>query len=153
MKIRDIGVIFSLVLIDLVTKSWVASQLRLYQSIEVIPNFFAITYTRNTGAAWSILAGQMTFFYIVTAIALIVLVRLLMQVKPTVNCQRVAFWLLIAGTLGNFYDRLVFQYVRDFLDFMIIGYDFPVFNVADTLLTIGVALLILDMIFGPKEAH
>ena len=151
MKLRDVLVISAIVLLDLITKQVVASNMRLYQSIEVIQGFFRITYATNTGAAWSMLSGQMVFFYIITVIALVVMVSLLMKTQNDDLFQRAALWLLLAGTLGNFYDRVVFQYVRDFLDFTIFGYDFPIFNVADISLTLGVGVILLETLLSARR--
>lgn len=151
MKLRDVLVISAIVLLDLVTKQVVASNMRLYQSFDVIEGFFRITYATNTGAAWSMLSGQMLFFYIITVVALGVMVSILMKTKENDLFQRTALWLLLAGTLGNFYDRIVFQYVRDFLDFTIFGYDFPIFNVADISLTLGVGVILLETLLSARR--
>jgi signal peptidase II len=144
MRKREVALIFAVVALDQITKYAIEARLSLGQSIELIKGFFSLTYTRNTGAAWSILTGQMTFFYIISTIALIVMTYFLWKTDKKETLQRVALALLIAGTLGNFIDRLMFQYVRDFLDFIIIGYDFPIFNVADISLNVAIGLLILE---------
>lgn len=146
MRKREVLLILAVVALDQITKYAIEAQLSLGQSIEIIKGFFSLTYARNTGAAWSILTGQMTFFYIISVIALVVMTYFLLKTDKKENLQRIALALLIAGTLGNFIDRLMFQYVRDFLDFIIIGYDFPIFNVADISLNVAIGLLILEAI-------
>jgi signal peptidase II len=146
MRKREVALILAVVALDQITKYAIEARLSLGQSIELIKGFFSLTYARNTGAAWSILTGQMTFFYIISTIALIVMTYFLLKTDKKENLQRIALALLIAGTLGNFIDRLMFQYVRDFLDFIIIGYDFPIFNVADISLNVAIGLLILEAI-------
>ena len=146
MRKREVLLILAVVALDQITKYSIEAQLSLGQSIEIIKGFFSLTYARNTGAAWSILTGQMTFFYIISTIALVVMTYFLVKTDKKENLQRIALALLIAGTLGNFIDRLMFQYVRDFLDFIIIGYDFPIFNVADISLNVAIGLLILEAV-------
>lgn len=86
----------------------------------------------------------MTFFYVVTIIALILLGWYFKNLKDYQIVQKIGVILMIAGTLGNFIDRLLFQFVRDSLDFRILDYNFPIFNIADILLVSGVFLLIID---------
>ena len=146
MRKREFLLILAVVALDQITKYSIEAQLSFGQSIEIIKGFFSLTYARNTGAAWSILSGQMTFFYIISTIALVVMTYFLFKTDKKEHLQRIALALLIAGTLGNFIDRLMFQYVRDFLDFIILGYDFPIFNVADISLNVAIGLLILETI-------
>ena len=153
MKKYEMITLFGILALDQITKIMVETSMKLYDSIDVIKGFFSITYVQNTGAAWSILEGQMWFFYVVTIVALIVMVYIFKDTKEHQWWMRLAVILLIAGTLGNFIDRLTLQYVRDFLDFMIFGYDFPVFNVADISLCVGVGMVALETLLSKEEEH
>lgn len=145
MKLKHVIIGIVVLLIDQITK--IAAETTLSSgAISVIPGFFRLTYAENTGAAWSMLEGKMWFFYIITIIALIIMVMFYRNQKEADELVKVSLVLMMAGTIGNFIDRLCFQHVRDFLDFIIFGYDFPIFNVADMALCIGVFLIIVDVL-------
>ncbi len=140
--------IIVLVVADQVTKALIAASPEQFGNLEVIHDFFYITYVKNTGAAWSMLAGQRGFLSLLAAVAIRVMIFYLNKMlKEDNKLSAVALALMIAGAAGNLIDRLMFGYVRDFLNFYIFGYDFPVFNVADICLTVGVCLLIISTIF------
>lgn len=139
-----------LFVIDQVTKFIVVQNMYLGEEIEIIKNFFSITYVRNTGAGFSILEGKMTFFYIITIFALIFLIGMLIKGQKEHHLYITSLLMMIGGTLGNFYDRISYQYVNDFLDFTIFGFDFAIFNMADVFLTVGVGLFILEYVLEIK---
>lgn len=147
----DLLIIVLGVVIDLVSKAVVASNMNLYDSIEIIPHFFYLTYYHNEGAAWGMLQGQQFLFMIITLIALVIMFIYYKSTEGKDRLSQLGIVLMVSGTLGNFYDRICFNYVRDFLDFYIFGYDFPIFNIADSLLCIGVGLLVLAMILDEKK--
>ena len=139
-------VAIAILIIDQVTKRIIATTMNIGDSYEVIPNFLNITSHRNNGAAWGILSGKMGFFYIITIVILIVLVLFYIKEAKYNLFMQVAISLLFAGALGNFIDRLVNGEVVDFVDTNIFGYDFPIFNVADSSLTIGVLFIIIALL-------
>ncbi|OFN97972.1 signal peptidase II [Staphylococcus sp. HMSC077B09] len=139
-------VAIAILIIDQVTKLIIATTMNIGDSYEVIPNFLNITSHRNNGAAWGILSGKMGFFYIITIFILIVLVLFYIKEAKYNLFMQVAISLLFAGALGNFIDRLVNGEVVDFVDTNIFGYDFPIFNVADSSLTIGVLFIIIALL-------
>ena len=147
MKIREIIIIIILFFIDLITKTIIEANLDIYDTIPIINNFFSITYIQNTGAAWSILEGQIMFFYVVSIIGIILMYIFLKTYKENQIIERTAILMMIGGTLGNLFDRLLFHYVRDFIDFNIFGYNFPVFNFADIFLVLGITILIITVFF------
>ena len=150
MKIKH-GILFVvLLMIDQITKWIVDTNMQLQQSMDVIPGFFRITYLQNTGAAWSMLEGKMWFFYIITIIALAVMVYFYIKSKKGDILFQTGIVCMMAGTVGNLIDRVMLQHVRDFLDFLILGYDFPVFNVADMALCFGVFLIIVDILLEER---
>lgn len=106
----------------------------------VIPGVLGLTNLHNNGAAWSILAGQQGFFAILTIVVLVVLGYLLWRYRQR-RWLSIALSLMTAGAIGNFIDRVLQGYVVDM--FQLLPINFPVFNVADCCLTIGVLLLIV----------
>ena len=130
--------------LDQLTKYLIEAFIPLGGSIPLIEGFFDLTYVRNTGAAWSMFEGSgMTFFYVITAVALVALALFYRHTSPQDKWTRCGLALMISGAIGNLIDRICFHYVRDFLHFNFFGYDFPVFNVADSALCIGVFIILL----------
>lgn len=135
-----IGIILILTICDQLLKSWVASSIVLGGSKQLIPGIIELTNLRNSGAAWSIFEGQQTFFTIITIIAIIVIGYFIWQYRKNIS-MLIGLSLIMAGTIGNFIDRLSQGYVVDMFETTFIN--FPIFNIADMCLTIGVIWLII----------
>lgn len=135
-------------IIDFISKILVKSNLILYKQIAVIDNFLYLTYTNNYGAAFSILKNSKIFLIIIGLIILIYLVLYIKKQEPKKVIEIIAYGLLMGGILGNLYDRVVYGYVIDFLDFYIFGYDFAIFNIADSFIVIAIILLFINTILG-----
>ena len=145
MKKHMIYVLIGMVvlILDQVSKYMIEAFLALGESVSIIPGFFQLLYVRNTGGAWSMFAGaDMMVFYVITIVELIVLFLFYRACEGKDVWNRSALALMMAGAVGNLIDRLMFQYVRDFLSFNLFGYEFPVFNIADCALCIGVFLIV-----------
>ncbi|BFH67775.1 lipoprotein signal peptidase [Paenibacillus dendritiformis] len=139
-------------LIDQGTKWVIATRLTLYEQIPVIGNFFLITSHRNTGAAFSILEDQRWFFVIVTIIVASGIIWYMYKIRHQQgHILPVGLSLILGGALGNFLDRLLTGEVVDFLQFNFGSYTFPIFNVADMGITIGVGLVLLDAMLSVKR--
>jgi len=137
--------------IDQITKYLVVKNMELYEQIPIIDGFFYLTSHRNSGAAWGILEGKMGFFYVITVIVIIGIIYYLHKYGKDNKLFASALGLILGGAIGNFIDRLFHQEVVDFFDFIIFGYDFPIFNIADSALTIGVILVIIAALFEEKK--
>ncbi|PCF65141.1 signal peptidase II [Staphylococcus intermedius] len=131
---------------DQLTKFIIRTQMTIGESFAVLPKFLYITSHRNNGAAWGILSGKMTFFYIITVIILVALIVFYIKEAKHNMLMQIAISLLFSGALGNFIDRVSSGEVVDFIDTIIFGYDFPIFNIADASLTIGVILLMIVLL-------
>lgn len=144
--------IISLVIfiLDQITKSLISTYLKLNESIEIIKDFFYIRYINNKGASWGILENNRILLIGLSIIAIIMIIRYSYSFKKT-KLNTYGFGLLLGGILGNLSDRLIFGYVKDFLDFIIFRYDFPVFNIADISIVIGVVLLIISILKGEDK--
>lgn len=139
--------------LDLWTKSLAENALELYQRIEVLP-FFNFTLAYNSGAAFSFLADaggwQRWFFALVALVATLVITAWLLRLRAE-RMVALALSLILGGAVGNLWDRLTLGHVVDFLDFHWAGYHFPAFNIADSAITVGAILLMLDMFLTRKQ--
>lgn len=132
-------------LMDQISKLLVVRLIDINKNIELIKNFFYLTYIRNTGAAFSILTGQRIFLITIAIIILASLFNYLRKNKIYKKLEQLALSLIIGGSFGNLLDRIIRGYVVDFIDIKIFGYNFPVFNIADTFIVIGVFFLIITL--------
>lgn len=137
--------------LDQLSKWIVVKQMDYGEQIPVIDNFFYITSHRNSGAAWGILEGKMGFFYVITVAVVIGIIYYLQKYGKNAALIAIPLSLILGGAIGNFIDRISRQEVIDFLDFIIFTYDFPVFNVADSSLVIGVGLLLIATVIDEKK--
>ena len=146
-------IILSLIflIIDQITKILVIKILPLSGSIEIIKNFFYIIPTNNTGAAFSILLGKRIFLIVVAILIIGILLYYIKKNKVDGKLNIIAFSLIIGGSLGNLIDRIVRGYVVDFISIKLGSYNFPIFNVADTLIGVGVFLLLIKNTGGNKN--
>ena len=140
-----------LILMDQISKYIIVKTMNIGESISVIGEVLQITSHRNYGAAWGMLQNQMIFFYIITIIVLIALIYFYYKEAADNLLMQCGIMLIFAGAIGNFIDRLFRGNVVDFIDTKIINYDFPIFNVADSCLTIGVFILLYELLFNQKE--
>ena len=141
-------IIISIILlcIDQISKLLVVNLLTKTDSITIIKNFFYLTYINNDGAAFSILVGKRIFLILIAVLVIVMLIRYIKKNNIQNKLELVSISLIIGGSLGNLMDRVVRGYVIDFLDFNLFNYNFPIFNLADTFIVIGVFLLLLKEI-------
>ena len=137
------------VIADQVVKMWIVNNFSLHEGMEFIKGIVSILYVRNTGAAWGMFEGKMVFFYLITAVAVGTLLYLMFKEKGKSKLLLTAYSLILAGAVGNFIDRIRLGYVVDMFKFEFI--DFPIFNVADICLTIGVIFLFYYVIFKEQS--
>ncbi len=134
-------------LIDQATKTLVRYSFVLGESRAVIDGFFDLTYLRNTGAAWGMLGGYNTVLMILSVLMLVVVTLFRRSFLSDTWEHRLALGLLVGGILGNLIDRIRLGYVVDFLNFHIAGYHWPVFNVADAAICVGVGIYVISAIW------
>lgn len=139
-----------ILILDQVSKSIVEIFVGLEKSVNIINNFFKLTVLHNTGGAWSILNNHSMIFIIASILAFLILLKFMFSFKQNKR-NEFAFAFLFGGILSNIADRIFLGHVRDFLDFKIFGYNFPVFNVADIAIVVGVFLLIIAIIKGEDK--
>lgn len=137
---------------DQLSKLYVSSHFQLYQMVPIVPDWLDLTYTLNPGAAFSLFATmpavfREVFFIALSVVAIVVLVALLAR-RLTPISSGFAFALILGGTIGNLIDRLARGRVVDFIYFHHRSFSYPVFNIADSAITIGVAILLLFAAFA-----
>ncbi len=139
--------------LDAITKTLVSTLIPYGTNITVIQDFFWLTYLKNTGAAWSLLEGQQWFFIVLSSVACVVMGVLFMKSDRKKTWFRYALIFMFVGAFGNLIDRLTVGGVRDFLSFNLLGYPFPVFNIADMALNVGVGCMIIETILDERRKH
>lgn len=166
----ELSVLAAVLVFDLVTKAVVSGAIPLGSGVTLIPNFLVFRYVHNENAAFGsvfglekILGGGVRYFLlIVTALAMVFFSAMLYKIKGKQLVGRIGLALIIAGALGNFVDRLLFGYVRDFiqivyfgLDLPLLGRSFAIFNVADVGVTCGVAIFLVYLFafYGKEESQ
>ncbi|MCC6096279.1 MULTISPECIES: signal peptidase II [Limosilactobacillus] len=132
--------IVGLIIVDQIVKHWVTSNIPLNGSRTFIPGLLDLDNLHNTGAAWSMLEGRQWFFAVITVIAIIVVAYLMWKNRRSAWIMT-GLSLIMAGAVGNFIDRLSQRYVVDM--FALKNVNFPVFNVADACLTVGVFIMLI----------
>ncbi len=156
-KYLSVGLIMGTILIlDQCTKHFVDTHIRRHEIITVIPGFFNLTNVRNPGAAFGILSDmhgmwRSLFFISVTLAALVVIAALIRKTHERLLV--LAFSLIAGGAIGNVIDRVRYGEVVDFIQWYVKSYYWPSFNVADSAISIGVALLAVDMLFRTPRSH
>lgn len=141
---------------DQVSKLHIMQTMRLHESIPIVPNLFSLTYIRNPGAAFGLLAGssnafRMVFFGLTSIFALVLLGTILFRMPERDWLGRLSVAGILGGAVGNLIDRLKYGEVIDFLDVYVENYHWPAFNVADSAITVGVIFLIIHFAFEKKD--
>lgn len=145
----------AVIALDQISKLWIEQHFTLYQQQPVIPGLFNLTLAYNKGAAFSFLADQngwqRWFFTVLAILVSTVIVYWMKGLKGHEKLTAVALALILGGAIGNVIDRIAYGHVIDFLDVYWRQYHWPAFNIADSAITIGAALLIFHAIFGGRE--
>ena len=138
------------IVLDQLTKFWAVRDLMPIGSTVVIEKVLGLRYRENTGAAFGMLEGQRWLFISLSSVAVVaILIYLVVQRKSVPPLLGVAFAMIAGGGIGNQIDRIRSGYVVDFFEFLFV--DFAIFNVADCFVTVGAALVLLDLIFIDRD--
>lgn len=155
--LRWLALAAGVIVLDQLSKAWV---LAAFEVGEVLPvtGFFDLVLVFNSGAAFSFLAGAggwQRWFFVVLALGISAWIVAALRRHPHLRLQSVALALVLGGALGNVVDRLRFGAVADFLSFHLAGWYWPAFNVADSAISVGVALLVWQQVFqkSPETSH
>jgi signal peptidase II len=158
-KSRFFFVAFAISLaLDQITKTWIVETLTFSDRVSVIEGFFYLTHVRNPGAAFSLFADapveiRAPFFIVTTLIAIGMILSFFRKLSPGDRLSALALGLILGGAVGNLLDRLIYGAVVDFLRLQLwVGYSWPDFNVADSSIVIGVALLVLELFAREGES-
>jgi signal peptidase II len=150
-RAADLAIVAAIVALDQATKALVKARLPLHDSFTVIPGFFDLTHVRNTGAAFGML-NSVDFAYkpavmvVVALAALGAVAAYALTLPPSQRMARYGLALILGGAIGNLIDRATMGYVLDFVDVYWRGFHFWAFNVADSAITVGVTLMLIDAI-------
>jgi signal peptidase II len=151
---RWLALALLVLVLDQISKAWVLANFRLMDR-QIVTSFFNLVLVFNPGASFSFLAdagGWQKWFFVALALGISLWLLSLLKKHAHERLMPAALSLILGGALGNVIDRLRFDAVVDFLDFHLAGYHWPAFNVADSSIVVGVALMLLHQFLQPKEA-
>lgn len=143
-----IGITIVGIILDQLTKLYIDRSMKLFDSIPVVERYFHITYVRNKGAAFSFLANaswRLPFFITISLIAAVAIVTAFLKLREEQKLAQISLAMIFSGAVGNLIDRVRLGEVIDFLDVHWQRHHWPAFNVADSLICVGVFLLAIDM--------
>ena len=138
---------FVVIILDQFTKYLIKTSMYPRESIPVIENIFHITFIKNSGAAFGIFQGQIIFLIVMTILIIFLLVGVYWKLARQNTILTIGLALQLGGAIGNLADRIRFSYVVDFFDFRV----WPVFNIADIAIVIGVAIVAWQILIWPEE--
>ncbi len=144
------------VVLDRWSKRLVAARIGMYTHIQIIPGFFRLTHTENTGAAFSLFADSPSHWKTAlligfSMVAMVIVSVLLWRQSQALSITGIALSLILGGAVGNLWDRVASGRVVDFLLFYVKQYQWPVFNLADSAIVVGASLLVLEILFARRE--
>lgn len=153
MKKKIYTLVFLVIIIDQFIKNIVVTNVDLNEVITIIPNFFFFTCVKNTGGAWSILDNYPFILTIIGFICIMGLNYYLSKKNKFNKLEVIYYGLILGGMIGNFIDRVVYDGVIDFIGFKFGSYQFPIFNIADITIVVGVILVLFEIIRSDNNEH
>ncbi len=144
---------FGILLIDQMVKYFVVQNIVLSEVISVIPNFFYLTYVKNTGGAWSLFHSIPYLLIMISFVFLIFMNRYILKIKEFSLIEIISYGFLMGGVLGNLIDRVLVSGVIDYIGFQFGSYYYPIFNLADIFIVLGMVLIIMKEFGGFKNEH
>lgn len=140
---KIVFMVFFTFLLDIFSKLFISGGLKVGESVEIIDDFLYLTYVKNTGVAFSFLEGNRFFIIIMSFLILGMILNYIFHHKLNA-LDSIGFGLVLGGAFGNLFDRMIYGYVIDFIDVYIFSYDYPVFNIADIGVVVGVIILCIS---------
>ena len=141
------------VIVDQVIKNVLCISMNMGESVSIIDGFFSLTLIGNTGAAFSLFSSGTIFLIIVSIVVLNVIYFWLIKDKNLNLVEEITYGLLMGGITGNLIDRVWHMQVIDYLDFNLLGYSFPIFNLADMLIVISLLMIVIYTLKGDKNEN
>ena len=156
-RLPFVGIVVAIVALDQATKEWVKRSLELHETRAIVQGLLSLSHVQNRGAAFGILSDadipyQSAIFSVVSLLALLAIAAYAIRLPAAARLPRAALSLVLGGALGNLIDRLRLGHVVDFVHVYWKRHQWPDFNLADSAISVGVALLLLDMLRAPEHA-
>ena len=140
-----------ILIIDQFIKYMINKYIELNTEIKIIPNFFSLYYVRNKGAAFSILENNTILIVTISVLFIVIIDYYIRKEKNFNKLEIISLGMILGGIFGNLLDRIIHHSVIDYLSFTIFKYNFPIFNLADIGITVGVALLVISEVLKIRK--